>query len=154
MSGLSGALEHVDEGAIETEQVGELIVVRLQLGGKIAGSVKLAMRPLHEPALQEAFADTPTVYQLFVDEAMRGCGIAGKLMDRVEANAKEAGARQILLGVIANNDAARKIYERRGYEYVEVDGQQAVESVWETTDDEGIAKTEVVNVMPMKKELS
>ena len=49
-----------------------------------------------------------------VDEQHRGAGIGSALMDHAERLATSHGCSQLLLDVAADNDAARRLYERRG----------------------------------------
>ena len=49
-----------------------------------------------------------------VDPANRGEGIGSKLLDHAERLASDAGARRLALDVDVENDAARRLYERRG----------------------------------------
>ncbi|MFW5743419.1 MAG: GNAT family N-acetyltransferase [Spirochaetota bacterium] len=51
---------------------------------------------------------------LIVDAAMRGRGIGARLMDAMEAKAREADARRFTLDVAAKNAGGRRFYERRG----------------------------------------
>ena len=51
--------------------------------------------------------------EVAADERRRGVG--GELLRRVEASARAAGARTIWLHVDAENSAAIRLYERRGY---------------------------------------
>ncbi len=49
-----------------------------------------------------------------VDEAFRGAGIGSLLLDHAEEVAATAGARRLALDVVVDNDAAKRLYERRG----------------------------------------
>jgi GNAT superfamily N-acetyltransferase len=51
-----------------------------------------------------------------VREDLRGHGIGGKLLDLVEVHARQHGFRRIRLDVIDTNTAARRLYERRGFQ--------------------------------------
>jgi ribosomal protein S18 acetylase RimI-like enzyme len=46
---------------------------------------------------------------------LRNRGIGTALMDRLEAELRAAGVQDLMLGVLAGNDAAIRLYERRGY---------------------------------------
>ena len=122
--------------------------------GREAGSIKIAPHALHEPMLRERFPLTPVMYQLFVDEACRGQHIASALLNRAEEETALAGHNELLLGVLHDNAAARELYEKRGYEYITVDGSPTIDSVWEVIDDTGLARTEIVQVIPMRKRFS
>lgn len=49
-----------------------------------------------------------------VDEDHRGSGIGSMLLDEVEIRAAKSGCRRLALDVAADNDGARRLYERRG----------------------------------------
>ena len=51
-----------------------------------------------------------------VDEASRGGGIGSELMDHVEDEARAKGCAQLSLDVALENEAARRLYRRRGLE--------------------------------------
>jgi ribosomal protein S18 acetylase RimI-like enzyme len=52
---------------------------------------------------------------LYVDERYRGHGIADSLMQRVEVEAKAAGATRVFLRTAEDNAAAQALYEKRGW---------------------------------------
>ncbi|MDF5730513.1 MAG: GNAT family N-acetyltransferase [Rhizonema sp. PD38] len=64
-----------------------------------------AVRNLHIPRIED----------LWVMPHRRGEGIASKLMDCVEASAKERGFSKIGLDVRLSYHLARRIYQKRGY---------------------------------------
>ena len=53
------------------------------------------------------------VEKVWVDEALRGQGAAGRLLDAAEAEARRRGCRGAWLDTL--NPAARAVYERQGY---------------------------------------
>ena len=52
---------------------------------------------------------------LYVDEDMRGKGIASKLMEAAESAARESGATRVFLRTAHDNTTAQSLYEGRGY---------------------------------------
>ena len=60
-------------------------------------------------------ADEFVVETLVVDSRFRGMGIGTKLLQRAETVATNLGKRRMSLGVIDENDGARRLYERCGY---------------------------------------
>lgn len=53
--------------------------------------------------------------RMFVDDAARGQGLAGQLLDALEAHARDAGVTVIRLETGNRSDAAIALYEKRGY---------------------------------------
>lgn len=45
----------------------------------------------------------------------RNTGIGTRLLDRLEAELRAAGVHDLILGVLAGNDAAIRLYQRRGF---------------------------------------
>jgi ribosomal protein S18 acetylase RimI-like enzyme len=62
-------------------------------------------------ALGEAHAE---LYSLSVAPDARGAGIGGTLFGEVERRLAAAGIVDLMVAVMAGNDAARRFYERRG----------------------------------------
>ena len=82
--------------------------------GTVAGFVAvLAREPFTEP-------DDPSgVYALIADlvvlPAYRRQGIGRRLLDRAQAYATSAGARELRIQVLAGNEAARRMYRDAGF---------------------------------------
>lgn len=75
--------------------------------------------------VQATVAESPPVFargeelrvnELWVAERARGTGIASRLLDRAEICGRERGAERAGLHVNVANEAARSLYESRGYE--------------------------------------
>lgn len=73
-----------------------------RVGGRLAGAVSW-----------KRDEDTVDIHRLVVDPAMFRRGIAGALLDELEA--REAGAAHWTVGTGAANAPARALYERRGF---------------------------------------
>lgn len=56
------------------------------------------------------------VWGMYALPAARGTGAASRILDKLEAVARELGLRQIQLTLMADNARARALYERHGYE--------------------------------------
>lgn len=56
------------------------------------------------------------VRNVFVDQDARGEGVGTALMDAAEERLAAAGADEVVLEAMADNDAARAFYRERGYE--------------------------------------
>ena len=80
-------------------------------GDEVAGCVVL--RPL--PALGPRASE---VKRLYVRPAYRGSGVAGALMDALEAHAREAGYDAVYLDSRPDFGTAIRFYARRGYETI------------------------------------
>jgi GNAT superfamily N-acetyltransferase len=63
--------------------------------------------------------DPPGYYALITDlvvlEPHRGRGIGRRLLEKAEAYAKQAGATELRIGVLANNGTARRLYLEVGF---------------------------------------
>ncbi len=57
---------------------------------------------------------TVELISMYVSRAARGLGVGDALIETVEQWARAAGATSLCLGVVATNDAARRLYERHG----------------------------------------
>lgn len=55
------------------------------------------------------------IFELFVVEAMRGKGIGRALIAACEAWAKRKNFKTILIGVLAGNTSAARLYRNAGY---------------------------------------
>ncbi len=58
---------------------------------------------------------TVNLFQMWVDPAWRGRGVAGALLESAIAWARERGAHTVGLGVNCANGAAVRLYERAGF---------------------------------------
>lgn len=63
------------------------------------------------------------VKRVFVEERARGRGLAGQLLDAVEATARDAGVGVIQLETGPRSLAAIALYESRGYQHIPLFGQ-------------------------------
>jgi ribosomal protein S18 acetylase RimI-like enzyme len=55
------------------------------------------------------------IKMLGVDPAYRGRGIAGRLLDFAESEARSRGLKRLTLGVVSENSGAIRLYERHGF---------------------------------------
>jgi len=56
-----------------------------------------------------------TVFGVWVEPALRGHGLGGRLVDAIVEWAVARGAERVQLWVTEDNDAARMLYERHGF---------------------------------------
>jgi len=76
------------------------------------------------------------VWGMYALPAARGTGAAARILDQLEATARQLGLRQLQLTLMADNLRARRVYERHGYalyaiepESVRRDGEFADEAL-------------------------
>jgi GNAT superfamily N-acetyltransferase len=91
-----------------------------ETGGIVAGFVAvMAREPFTEP--DDPAGTCALLNDLVVLEEYRGRGIGRELVRHAEAFARERGARELRLQVLARNAAARALYEEAGFgPYLEV----------------------------------
>lgn len=61
-------------------------------------------------------ANAVELHRLYVDESVKGAGVAAALMDDVIAWAKQQGASALYLSVWENNERAQRFYRRYGFQ--------------------------------------
>jgi len=80
------------------------------------GPVGYALVSFHERddshATGERFAE---LHSLAVSEDLRGRGIGGQLLRAVYREVRAAGVEEMMIGVLATNEAALRLYEREGF---------------------------------------
>ena len=95
-----------------TGESGRLFVA--EVDGAVVGFVGVRSRvPPGEP--DEDPAPYAYVTDLLVRRDHRRRGIGRALLDHAEHHAREAGARTIRIGVLANNQIARRLYREMGF---------------------------------------
>ena len=99
-----------------------------QLPGKYASEEGGALLLASDPASRiigcvaiRAFSrpETCELKRLYVVPEARGMGAAQRLMDAVIVKAQELGYTSMLLDTLASMEAARKLYERYGFEQID-----------------------------------
>jgi ribosomal protein S18 acetylase RimI-like enzyme len=65
----------------------------------------------------DTYAD---LYSLSVSETLRGRGIGTRLLDEVDRELERRGIHDLRISVIAGNERAQRLYERRGLQVAEV----------------------------------
>jgi ribosomal protein S18 acetylase RimI-like enzyme len=68
------------------------------------------------------------VRDLYVVPARRGEGVGSRLLDHAEATLRDRGVEVIAVEALAANDAAARLYERRGYRPHRIEFEREVES--------------------------
>ena len=68
--------------------------------------------------LRDAWEVPETIAELetlVVSERVRGAGLGTRLLDEVDAELDRLGIEELIVGLIPGNDAAQRLYERRGF---------------------------------------
>jgi ribosomal protein S18 acetylase RimI-like enzyme len=95
-----------------------LILVALDDGGPKAYAVThLLEGPDDTFAVGDRYAE---LYSLSVLPGSRSAGLGSQLLDALDARLARLGIADLFVSVMADNDAARRFYERRGLRPVEV----------------------------------
>ena len=80
--------------------------------GRICGYVYAAIEPRNWKELRE---EAGFIHDLVVDAAARGSGVGRQLMEAALAWLRERGAARVILWTAAQNEAARRLFERAGF---------------------------------------
>lgn len=59
------------------------------------------------------------VKRMFVKPSARGLGVGGAILERIEALARQEGLSRVVLETGSNFDAAKRVYERGGFQTCE-----------------------------------
>lgn len=109
--------------------VDDLLVARE--GGDIVGFAMVHVETgLYQQDLTRGIVDN-----VFVDASARDSGIGSTLLEAAEAHLEEAGAEVVSLSVLAQNERARRLYERSGYEPHRIELEKRVGSDTDTNED-------------------
>ncbi len=71
------------------------------------------------------------IHDLVVREGVRGMGIAGQLLQQVEAIAIERGCCKVTLEVLSGNHKARSAYRKSGFAPYQLGAMQGTAQFWE-----------------------
>lgn len=88
-------------------------IVAMTDDGRLGGFAMLA-RNTTEPCV-EGVEKTVELQRIYVDNAMHGCGVGGKLSRTIDSMAREQGFANIWLGVWEENQVAQTAYKKWGY---------------------------------------
>ena len=99
-----------------------------EYGGPVVGLVMVLTRVPFE-SLDEPPGDYALVAELVVRAEYRGRGIGRALLHAAEAHARGSGARELRIGVLSGNRAARRLYRAEGFApYIETLSKPLIES--------------------------
>lgn len=102
---------------LQAQERGEVTYLIAQArDGTLQGSVVIGWNGFEDDGARKAFPDCVEIRHLFVRDAHRGRGVATRLVMAAETKIRAHGAALAGMGVADDNDAARKLYERLGYE--------------------------------------
>lgn len=85
------------------------------LDGVPVGFVYLWLAPAEEPEVGRWLEKVPLLNRLFVGPNHRRRGIGRAIVEEASRLLRDAGHRQVALGVGPDNHAARRLYERLGF---------------------------------------
>lgn len=115
---------------------GKVVLFAVKIDGRYVGRVTLRHDWTDDSpnsgasvVIEDIFPGLPQVNALEVDENYRKQGIASALMAALEKEAVRQGFGKIGLGVEVSNDPAKKLYEKLGYSYTKINGQDTYE-IW------------------------
>lgn len=94
--------------ALARPQPGELMLIAEDARGEPAGFA-------YAITSRDFFTGEAYVHVSEIAVARSGAGVGARLMDAVEAWARENGCRLVTLNVVDENIPAQRFYERRGY---------------------------------------
>jgi len=94
-----------------------ILVARDHDGPKAYAAVHVLDGPDDTFAVGDRYAE---LYSLSVLPGARSGGLGTRLLDEVDRRLERLGIADLLVSVMAGNEAARRFYERRGLEPVEV----------------------------------
>jgi ribosomal protein S18 acetylase RimI-like enzyme len=70
------------------------------------------------------------IHDIFVDSSVRGMGVGGMLLERIEAKARELNCCRITLEVREDNRVARGLYRKVGFDRVVVGAKRIPMEFW------------------------
>ena len=118
-SGKSIADDYVADLHVRCHQhYGQILVA--EEGETLAGYVVILTR-VQSSELEDGDLEFGLIADLIVRSEFRGAGLGRRLMDAAELFAKEKGVRWLRIGVMAENQAARKLYLSTGFSELHVD---------------------------------
>jgi ribosomal protein S18 acetylase RimI-like enzyme len=96
----------------------ETLLLLASSGDELIGYGLAHVMPVEDSWIPDTWVTGPRVGEiesLSVSPAFRGGGLGSELLRRLEEHLSAIGAADIVLGALAGNDDALRLYERRGY---------------------------------------
>jgi GNAT superfamily N-acetyltransferase len=70
------------------------------------------------------------IHDIFVDSSLRGTGIGGMMLERIEAKARDLNCCRLTLEVREDNRVARGLYRKVGFDRVVVGAERVAMEFW------------------------
>lgn len=122
---------HVFAEAYRLQELGDVIMWVVELPD--FGLIGQLFIQLYGPnQIQTSKTKYAYIYGFRIRPGYRGNGIGQRLLKSVESDLENRGFERISLNVARDNDAARRLYERKGYRVV-----AAEPGIWSYLDDQG-----------------
>lgn len=83
-----------------------------ELAGRVVGYAFVRVEP---ESFVDALAATAWIHDIYIDESARGHGVGTRLMGATIAAAKELGSNNLMLSVAAQNEGARRVFEKHSF---------------------------------------
>lgn len=106
----------------QLEQPGIRLFVARDESGAALGIAALVVGGHADDEHAADFAGRGELKRMFVDERARGLGVAGRLLEAVEADAASRGVREIVLETGTRHLPAQALYAKHGYRPVPLFG--------------------------------
>ncbi|WP_224270760.1 GNAT family N-acetyltransferase [Haloprofundus salinisoli] len=113
------------------EKIYDAITRHIVIGGLlVARDPEIVGFVMFEPEADgyEQDVSRGTIQNVYVEPAYRNEGVGSALLDAAESALADAGACVVRLDAMADNEAARRLYERRGYRLHRVELEKRVEN--------------------------
>lgn len=120
---------HLYRQSFRDAQNGRRILLVVESGGKLIGQLFIQLATI--PADPDRIPGTGYLYSFRVRPSYRNRGLGTTLVKRAERILLELGFSRVLIGVGQENDGARRLYERLGYQIIAEDPGR-----WTYKDDE------------------
>jgi ribosomal protein S18 acetylase RimI-like enzyme len=96
----------------------EGFVLLAERGDDLVGYALVAIMPVSDTILDDTWRTGERVAEIetvCVAPSERGAGIGSALLDRIDEELEAAGIADVLIGAVATNAGAIRLYERRGF---------------------------------------
>ena len=113
------------DAALDRIEATDGVALVAEVRGRVVGHLFLTFE--HAASyVREEMRPYACVTQLFVSEDVRGGGVGTMLMNEAEGLAARRGLRRIMVGVLAGNPPAERLYSMLGYEPHAIELEKAI----------------------------